>query len=245
MTIPFQPMPLRKKSHAFNHPEWLFELKYDGFRALARVRAGRCQLISRNGNPFASFSALTQAIVESLSDVNDAVLDGEIVCLDKRGHPQFHDLLFHRGHACFFAFDLLWNWMDYRRDALTDRKQELRRLLSRVPASSPLRFADHVDGSGIPLFERVCEMDLEGIVAKQKHEPYVTEREHSTWFKIRNPNYSQIIGREELFERERGSEPVAGWHSCAVVCEQIEANGERAHNAGPTTQRIRTPGISP
>ena len=54
----------------------------------------------------------------------------------------------------------------------------------------------------------ICEMDLEGIVA-------VTEQ--STWFKIRNPNYSQIIGREELFERERGSDPVPGWHSCAIA----------------------------
>jgi bifunctional non-homologous end joining protein LigD len=87
-----------------------------------------------------------------------------------------------------------WNGKDHRRDALTDRKQELRRLLAHVPASSPLKFADHVAGNGIALFVRVCEMDLEGIVAKQKHAPYVMEREQSTWFKIRNPNYSQIIG---------------------------------------------------
>jgi hypothetical protein len=93
-----------------------------------------------------------------------------------------------------------------------------------------LRYADHVDGTGIPLFERVCKLDLEGIVAKQKHAPYVMEREHNTWFKIRNPNYSQIIGREQLFERERGSEPVAGWHSCAVACEQIK-EGEWQKNA--------------
>jgi bifunctional non-homologous end joining protein LigD len=227
MPTSFQPMPLRKKNRAFNHPDWLFELKYDGFRALAPIRAGRCQLISRNGNPFASYSGLTQAIVESLQDANDAVLDGEIVCLDKRGHPQFHDLLFHRGHACFFAFDLLWNGKDRRRDALADRKQELRRLLARVPASSPLKFVDHVDGSGIPLFERVCKLDLEGIVAKHKDAPYVIEREHSTWFKIRNPNYSQMVGREKLIERERGSEPVAGWHSCAVACEELGADSRQ------------------
>ena len=53
------------------------------------------------------------------------------------------------------------------------------------------------------LFERVCELDLEGIVAKQKFGPYVTEREQSTWFKILNREYSQKDGREELFERER------------------------------------------
>ena len=57
-----------------------------------------------------------------------------------------------------------------------------------------------------------------GIVAKQKSAPYVTEREHSTWFKILNREYSQKDGREELFERERQSEPVAGWHSCVLAC---------------------------
>jgi hypothetical protein len=61
-------------------------------------------------------------------------------------------------------------------------------------------------------------MDLEGIVAKQKFGPYVAEREHSTWFKIRNRAYSQMAGREELFERERHQEPVPGWHSCALAC---------------------------
>jgi ATP-dependent DNA ligase len=64
------------------------------------------------------------------------VLDGEIVCLDKRGRPQFNDLLFHQGEPCFFAFDLLMSdGKDLRHERLTDRKHELRRLLSRVPVS--------------------------------------------------------------------------------------------------------------
>ena len=72
------------------------------------------------------------------------------------------------------------------------------------------------------LFQRVCELDLEGIVAKQKSAPYVTEREHSTWFKILNREYSQMQGREELFDRERHQEPVAGWHVCAIACAELE-----------------------
>ena len=71
------------------------------------------------------------------------------------------------------------------------------------------------------LLQRVCELDLEGIVAKQKFGPYVTEREHSTWFKILNREYSQKDGREELFERERHQEPVAGWHVCVLACEAL------------------------
>jgi hypothetical protein len=55
------------------------------------------------------------------------------------------------------------------------------------PASAPLKYVDHIEGAGVPLFGRVCELDLEGIVAKHKYGPYVVEREQSTWFKIRNP----------------------------------------------------------
>jgi len=72
------------------------------------------------------------------------------------------------------------------------------------------------------LFERICEFDLEGIVAKHKSSPYATGREQSTWFKIRNRNYSQMVGREEMFERDRHSEPVAGWHVCDLACAGVE-----------------------
>ena len=62
-------------------------------------------------------------------------------------------------------------------------------------------YADHIEGSEVALFEKCCELDLEGIVAKYKHAPYDPEK--STWFKIWNRKYSQMVGREELFERER------------------------------------------
>jgi len=148
------------------------------------------------------------------------LLDGEIVCLDKRGKPQFRDLLFHRGEPCFFAFDLLMtNGKDFRTEKLTDRKQELKRLLSKIPESR-MRYADHVEHYGTALFERVCKLDLEGIVAKHSLAPHTTER--TTWFKIKNCNYSQMAGREELFERGRHKEPVAGWHCCELACAEVE-----------------------
>ena len=101
----FQPMPLSRKPAPFDHPEWIFEPKYDGFRSLAIIHNGHCELISRNGHPFNSFDSLRK----SLTALHDGmtVVDGEIVCLDRRGRPQFNDLLFHRGEPCFFAFDLL------------------------------------------------------------------------------------------------------------------------------------------
>jgi bifunctional non-homologous end joining protein LigD len=213
-------MPLSRRPLPFDHAEWIFELKYDGFRALAVIDNGRPQLISRNGHPFNSFPNLRQTLI--LSSAGKTVLDGEIVCLDKVGRPQFNDLLFHRAEPCFFAFDLLINdGKDLRRERLLDRKHELRRLLTRNPIPT-LRYVDHIEGQGTPLFERVRKMDLEGIVAKHSHGDYVTERERTTWFKIRNPKYSQMAGRENLFERERHNEPTPGWHSCELACAELE-----------------------
>ena len=213
----FQPMALGSLKAPFSHPDWLFELKYDGFRALAHIDAKRTQLVSRNGHPFASFSDLGDAIATALPYTERAVLDGEIVCLNRKGRPQFEDLLFHRGVPCFFAFDLLYDGKDRRRDALADRKLELRRMIGRFSRTSRLQYADHVEEAGSDLFQHVCKLDLEGIVAKPKHSPYERESARTSWYKIKNRSYSQMVGRHELFERERHLEPVPGWHSCALA----------------------------
>ena len=103
-----------------------------------------------------------------------------------------------------------------RTERLIDRNQKLRWLLKRLPARHKAD-ADHLEDFGTILFQRICELDLEGIVAKYKLGPYVTDRENS------NRGYLQIAGREELFERERYKEPVAGWHACALACIEAEA----------------------
>jgi bifunctional non-homologous end joining protein LigD len=191
----FQPMPLLRRPTPFDDPEWIFELKYDGFRSVVVIQNGRAELISRNGNSFQSFEALRKQLQSPYA--GKTVLDGEIVCLDKRGKPHFRDLLFHRGEPCFFAFDLLMSdGRDLRMQQLTDRKQALRRLLFKIPESR-VRYADHVEREGIALFKRVCEMDLEGIVAKHGFAPYVSEPQRATWFKIKDRSYSQMQGRED------------------------------------------------
>jgi hypothetical protein len=86
----------------------------------------------------------------------------------------------------------------------------------------PLRYADHVYRYGTALFQRVCEKDLEGIVAKHTFGGYVAEPEQTTWFKIRNRDYSLMQGREELFERERHGEPVPGSHCCHLACAEVD-----------------------
>jgi len=131
MPLQFQPMPLLKRRVPFNDPDFIFEVKWDGFRALAVIEHGRTQLISRNGNRFGSFTDLEKLVSTGLPDTR-AVIDGEICSLDKRGRPQFNNLLFHRGnYPCFLAFDLLMrDGKDCRREILLDRKQELRRMLN-------------------------------------------------------------------------------------------------------------------
>src|SRR5690349_20853812 len=123
MYFQVQPKPLLPCAKPFNHPEWLFELKYDGFRSLARIERNKCQLISRNGHPFASFSHLTDSIAGSLSARNVDTRRGNRVPRIGKGGHNFNDLLFHRGEPNFFAFDLLYaDGKDWRRDSLVERK---------------------------------------------------------------------------------------------------------------------------
>ena len=212
-------MRLARLREPFSDPDWLFELKHDGFRALAYVEDGTCRLVSRNGNTFASFAALAHSIADSITH-KPVLLDGEIVCLDERGRSQFNNLLFHRGEPYFFAFDLLWHGReDLRNLPLIERK---RRLQSSIPDQpSRLLYCDHVEQRGEDLFKLACEHDLEGIVAKHKLSPYVSGEGETSWIKVRNASYSQIAGRDELFNRDgkrRQEQASDGWSGCVLAC---------------------------
>ncbi len=175
------------------------EVKFDGFRALAYIEDGTCRLVSRRRHEYKSFRDLCGSIALHLK-VKDAVLDGEIVCLDAQGRSQFKELLFRRGEPFFYAFDLLWlNEKDVRGLPLVERKARLRRLLGR--RRSHILYLDHLEMNGSGLFKQACKLDLEGIVAKWKDGQYIADNKRSTWVKIKNPKYSQAEGREELFER--------------------------------------------
>jgi bifunctional non-homologous end joining protein LigD len=217
MSLPqFKTMPLGHLRDPFSHPEWIFEVKWDGFRSLVYVEDGKCGLVSRNGDEFKSFPALNEAIPRELR-CRSAVLDGEIVCLDRHGKTQFKDLLFRRGEPRLYAFDMLWcEGEDLRCSPLIERKFRLGSVTPR--GGERLLYCDHVENDGEGLFRLACEHDLEGIVAKHKFAPYLPDSETS-WVKIRNRGYSQWVGREELFEREREHNPDAiGWDSCVMAC---------------------------
>jgi bifunctional non-homologous end joining protein LigD len=142
----FTPMPLQRRKTAFDHPDWLFELKYDGFRALAYLDTAGCRLVSPNAHAFGSFESLRDGIGHALRRTR-AVIDGEIVCLDDKGHPQFYNLLYRRAEPCFVAFDLLWpDGEDLRFVPLHERKHRLKALLRQT--ESRLLYADHVQGKG-------------------------------------------------------------------------------------------------
>jgi len=146
-----------------------------------------------------SFHDLCASIATHLSG-HTAVLDGEIVCLDQYGRSQFYDLMFRRGQPYLYAFDLLWlDDADLRSLPLLERKARLRKLISKRNGSR-LLYLDHLEGSGLRFFAKACEVDLEGIVAKWKVGKYIASDRRSSWVKIKNPTYSQIEGREDLFE---------------------------------------------
>jgi bifunctional non-homologous end joining protein LigD len=115
----------------FDHPDFLFELKHDGFRALAHIWDGNCELVSRKRNAYKSFQDLRANLAKL--KVNNAVLDGEIVCLDSEGRSIFNELLHRKGFPAFYAFDLLYlNGRDLRQLPLIERKEKLRVILARV-----------------------------------------------------------------------------------------------------------------
>jgi bifunctional non-homologous end joining protein LigD len=194
-------MRLSRRPEAFDHSDYIFELKIDGFRSLAYIENGQCDLVSRNGNTFRNFKDLPQWIGGNLR-VESAVLDGEIACVDDSGRSVFNDLLFRRRECVFFVFDLLFlNGEDLRALPLIERKARLKRLLRRK--RSPVLYVDHIEARGRTFFEKVCELDLEGIVAKQKSAAYrATEKLSPYWIKIKNRNYTQAEGREDLFDPE-------------------------------------------
>jgi bifunctional non-homologous end joining protein LigD len=194
-------MPLARLAEPFDHPEWLFELKYDGFRALAHIEAAGVRLVSRNRNAFKTFPELCAAMAACI-EAETAVLDGEIVYLGGDGRPEFYNLMRRRTPQHFYAFDVLWlDGKDLRQLPLIERKRILKRIVPAQPA--PLLYVDYFDGRGVDLFRAVCEQDLEGIVAKLRHGLYMPDE--TSWVKIKNPRYSQMEGRRELFERKRAA----------------------------------------
>jgi len=169
----------------FDHPDWIFEMKWDGYRAIAEIRDGDVSLYSRNQ---ISLNQKFLPIADSLRKLGfDAVLDGEIVVADERGHPDFEMLQNYQksgsGHLLYYVFDLLhFQGHDLTNLSLLRRKELLKKIL---PPSPRIKFSDHVSKEGVLFFNVVKEKGLEGIMAKHSQSAYRIGRRSRQWLKVK------------------------------------------------------------
>lgn len=176
-------------------PEWLFEVKFDGYRALAAVAGDQVRIDTRNGLDWtARYPSVAQAL--RALDLDRALLDGEIVAVDEEGRSNFGALqqALTAGGAglTYFVFDLLsLAGSDLRDRPLVERKEKLRKLLAGVPRSGPIAFADHIE-DGAELFQTMCRKSFEGVIAKRSNSRYRSGRGHA-WLKIKCNNQREFV----------------------------------------------------
>jgi bifunctional non-homologous end joining protein LigD len=169
-------------------PEWLHEIKHDGFRGISRKDGERVRLYSRPGNDLTDRFPL---IVEALAKLRprSCIIDGEALACSDDGIADFERIRYRRHDTGVFlyAFDLIEiGGGDLRRDPLAVRKATLASLLSR--AAPGLRFNEHMDEEdGALVFAHACKMGLEGIVSKRRDSRYRPGRSPD-WIKSKNPN---------------------------------------------------------
>lgn len=184
----------------FSGEAWLFEPKWDGYRAVCYLEDGAVRFVSRNKRSLTEKFPELQSIVKEIR-ASVAVLDGEIVAIDAEGMPSFDRLRSRkrgRGFAIvFYAFDLIYvdgcNLMD---KPLVDRKRALRKLLLKRRIGR-IRYTDHVLGEGETFFGELEKRGLEGMVAKRIDSCYRGGRTQA-WLKIKTE-----AGREEMRRRSR------------------------------------------
>ncbi len=194
MPMAVHPMLATPVEKPFDSPEWLFEIKWDGYRAIAFIEDGKVRLVSRNQNDLTTqFSELRD--LPKAVKARTAILDGEIVALDDAGRSSFSLMQQRTGirkggrrvagradvPALYYAFDLIYfDGFDLRRVPLEERKQVLAGIIS---TSEVLRHSDHFD-KGVALFAAAKQQGLEGILAKKRSSHYEETRSHE-WLKIK------------------------------------------------------------
>ncbi|MDB5271886.1 MAG: ligD [Chitinophagaceae bacterium] len=191
----------------FSDLQWLFEVKWDGYRAVAEIQKQHIKLYSRNG---LSFENKYHDVVTALQEIkHNMVLDGEIVVLDEEAKPNFQLLQHYPDvpegcNLVYYVFDLLQLEGKKLYDVpLTERKKKLEKI---IPSTSIIRYCEHVTGEGETFFKWVLKHNLEGMMAKKSDSLYLVNKRSSEWLKIRNHNITE-----------------------AIICGFTAPNGERAH----------------
>jgi bifunctional non-homologous end joining protein LigD len=169
---------------------WVHELKLDGYRIQAHIdKTGKVRLYTRSGLDWTHRMAVVARELGRLS-VESAILDGEVVVLEANGQSSFAALqaAFEEGakhQLTYFVFDLLHlNGHNLRQEPLTERKQILAQMLDSLEEQETIRYGQHIETEGKPIFERACELGAEGIVSKRADGAYTSGRTKS-WLKIK------------------------------------------------------------
>lgn len=177
----------------FDNDDWIFETKYDGYRALAMIEDGKCDLVSRNGLAFDKYPDIQKSLEGFAHNV---ILDGEIVMEDAAGKSQFQWLQNHadkpkRGKLKFYVFDILYfNGFDLTKLELLLRKKILRAV---VPEMKNVHFSQHVAGAGNEAFTKAEKLGGEGIIAKKSTSKYHLDRRSKDWLKIKTEQQQEMV----------------------------------------------------
>jgi bifunctional non-homologous end joining protein LigD len=187
-------MLAKETDKAFDDKNWLFEIKWDGYRAISEIRKDKILLYSRNG---LNFQTTYPVVVKQLNTINEkVVLDGEIVVLNEEGKPDFQFLQHYSENQNrpiqYCVFDLLeLNGKDTTSLPLSDRKELLKKI---IPGDDPvLKYSDHVVDNGKDFFQVSKKNGLEGIMAKEMNSKYFPGKRTSEWLKIKNHKTEEAI----------------------------------------------------
>ncbi|CAA7194839.1 DNA ligase D [Chryseobacterium potabilaquae] len=178
---------------AFNDENWIFEIKWDGYRAIADLSKNHPLFYSRNGISFLSkFEKISQDFKEQKHTM---ILDGEIVAYDESGRPNFQ-LLQQSGDnpnlaLVYQVFDILWlNGHSIEELPLIQRKELLKEALTETER---IKYCDHISEKGIEFFNQMKKMKLEGMIAKKSNSLYTRNHRTSEWLKIKFTNTEEAI----------------------------------------------------
>ncbi len=215
---PFQDVDLKLctlKSSVPNGKNYVYEIKYDGYRIVAFCEANKVNIYTRNKIDYTKkFLGIAEAL-NQLAGGRAMVLDGEIVALDEKGKPNFQALQAQlksgkENNVVYMVFDLLaLDGKDLRTLPLVERKNELEKLLKNAP--SQIAYVEHFVGSGNKFFKAVKNLDLEGVVAKDKTSTYTGTRDEN-WIKVKARKEQEFVVCGFKAEKKDLSAILLGYH---------------------------------
>jgi bifunctional non-homologous end joining protein LigD len=177
----------------FDDPGWLFEIKWDGYRAVAEIRKNSRRLYSRNG---LSFATAYKKVFDALAGIkHDTVLDGEVVVFDEHDKPSFQKLQNYSNNSRYtihyFVFDILsLDGKDLTKLNVLERKSILQ---SVIPKNSVIQYCDHVVGEGKAFYKEIEKNEMEGMIAKRISSTYQPGKRNPDWLKIKNVKSEEAI----------------------------------------------------